>query len=248
MKGAVGRCIAPSLCSPLLGPLWLASCSLSPTETAGKFNLFSCPQFPQQQGIISLMASHIFLYVPNSRFQPEHTSQDQRAPWTLSKPPPLSLPFPSPGGGGWTGDIPEIHPSLSTLISRDPGILWGSVTTESQLLFWGSTGPRPERDVRGEGQGCRVKRPSVLCSDRGPPPVSLFALATGPDVAGLALSRPWKNWLSLQLDWASLDGVSILLPGTPLPQPHTGHDSTAQVRNRVWPRQGSHSQSLCSRP
>lgn len=63
------------------------------------------------------------------------------------------------------GDIPEIHPSLSTLISRDPDILWGSVTTESQLLFWGSTGPRPERDVRGEGQ----RRDPLYCALIGVP-------------------------------------------------------------------------------
>lgn len=63
---------------------------------------------------------------------------------------------------------------------------------------------RVGRELKAPGR--HVKRPSVLCSDPGPPPAPLFALATEPDMAGLAFGHPWKNQLSLQLDWASLDG------------------------------------------
>lgn len=90
---------------------------------------------------------------------------------------------------------------------------------------------RVGRELKAPGR--HVKRPSVLCSDPGPPPAPLFGLATEPDMAGLAFGHPWKNRLSLQLDWASLDGVSILPPATPLPKPHTGHDGTGQVRSTV---------------
>lgn len=128
-KGAVGWSTAPSFC-PLLGPSWLVSCSLSPAEATGKFTLFSCPQFPQQQDLVSLTSSHIFLYVPNSCFQPEHIARNKGHPG-LNEPPPPSLPSLSARGGDWTGDIPETHPSLSALTSRDPGVLWRSVTTKS---------------------------------------------------------------------------------------------------------------------
>lgn len=88
--------------------------------------VLSLPQFPHHQNILSLMASHVFLCVPNSCFQPEHNSQNQGASWRLL--------------GEEAGEVTfqRYNPSPSTLTSRDPEVLWSTLTTKSLASIYSS--------------------------------------------------------------------------------------------------------------